>query len=114
MNSDSSTDRQAVAIPTADIQVGAAASAPVVYLRIDDEPVTSPFDALAATVDPAGRLVAAVAATKAGDHAVTIWDPETEETVEVAAVEPAAGITWTDDDQIVVWSFGSWQVIELT
>ena len=110
---DSSVDRHAVAVPTADLQTGADARGPVAYLRVDDPPVLSDFDATAAVVSPDGDLVAAVASADPADGVLTIWDPVGGTAVELAEVHPTAAVTWTVDDRIVLWDRSGWQVIQL-
>lgn len=108
---ESSADRQALAVSTADSRQLVAA--PVAYLRVGDEPVVSDFDGFAAAVDPSGQLVATTAGTDLIAMQLTIWDPSDGTAVELGEVQAPIGITWTEDDRLVLWDLGGWRVVQL-
>lgn len=88
---------------------------PAVFIRADGrEQVESGFDVVAAAVDPDGGVVAAVGVDDTSDdRSLTLWDPETDEQVELAPDPDALGVTWVGADRLVLWDFEGWQVVDL-
>lgn len=92
---------------------------PAIYVA-EDVTTTAPFTSTAATVSPDGRLVAAATSEEpGGPFGVTLWDPSGGEPRwfdpgELLTVDNQLGIVWTDDDLLVIWSPGSWQIVTLT
>ncbi|MET0146270.1 MAG: hypothetical protein ABW122_06730 [Ilumatobacteraceae bacterium] len=91
---------------------------------VDGEGATSTdLAAVATTVSPDGRTIAAFAPSAAGARdAVILLAPGQESTSATvltpgeqdATVDGASGVVWTDDDALVVWDAESWQVVTLT
>jgi hypothetical protein len=108
---ESSADRQALAVSTADSRQLVAA--PVAYLRVGDDPVMSDFDGFAASVDPSGQLVATTSGTDLLAMQLAIWDPSDGTIVELGEVQAPIGITWIAGDRLVLWYLGGWRVVEL-
>ena len=81
---------------------------------------SSPFETVAATVSPDGRIVAAATAAGDGRRAgVTLWDPDVDDEQHlepgdgVPTLDAVSGVVWTDDDRIVLWSSEGWQVVDV-
>jgi hypothetical protein len=45
--------------------------------------------------------------------ALMVWNPADGTTVELGAVDTNLAMTWTDANQIVLWSASGWQAIDL-